>query len=326
MIGRWGVKNGYNDMGRRQFLKAAGMAAIAAAAGTMGCTSLSSPITPSITPRPTRTPVQLSDRLVIGTDDDPATAVDKALDAYGGLSDIIRKGDRVIVKANFSFAQKFEHASNNHPDVLSRILSRIREAGASEVVAVDHTIDSPKLCLDYSGISAVPGRSGCSVVSVNDRGEYAEQAFQCGSLGSVLVMKRLLDADVFINVPVIKHNGTTILTASLKNLMGVIYDRQAFHSSASLNACIVDLAKALQPDLVVADAYRVLATGGPRGGNTNDLIKTPREVIIGNDMVAVDAYAATLIDTKPRKVDHLVMAHEAGLGQIDTSKMNMIRV
>jgi uncharacterized protein (DUF362 family) len=263
---------------------------------------------------------------VIGTDESPAKAVDKALDAYGGLSEIVSKGDRVLVKANYSFTQKVEHGTANHPDVLSQILRRIKEAGASEVIVVDHTIDAPQPCLAESGIKAAAEGVGCSAISVNDEGEYVRQTFKCSDLGSVKVMKRLLDADVFINAPVIKHHGMTLLTASLKNLMGLVYDRQAFHSSASLDVCIADLAKALQPDLVIADAYRVLATGGPRGGGRNDVIKTPHEVIVGNDMVAIDSYAATLIDTKPRKVEHLVMAYEAGVGEIDTSKMNVIRV
>ena len=41
------------------------------------------------------------------------------------------------------------------PDIASR-----REAGASEVIVVDHTIDSPKLCLDYSGVKAAAERAG----------------------------------------------------------------------------------------------------------------------------------------------------------------------
>ena len=299
MVGRWGRNNRYNDMGRRQFLKAAGVAAIVAASGTLGCTGLSAPITPSATPQPTKAPLQYSNKLVVAADDDPAKAVDRALDAYGGLSAIVRKDDRVLVKANFSFAQKVEHAAANHPDVLSQIIRRVREAGASEVIVVDHTIDSPKLCLDYSGIKAAAEKAGCSAVSVNDQGEYVEQTFKCSDLGSVLVMKRLFDADVFINAPVIKSHGMTRLTASLKNLMGLIYDRQAFHSSASLDACIADLAKALRPDLVIADAYRVLATAGPRGGGKNDVINAPHEIIVGDDMVAVDAYAATLLVLNP---------------------------
>lgn len=326
MTGRGGDNTNERWIGRRQFLKAASMAAIAAATGTLGCTSLQAPLTPSASPRPTLGPVQLSDRLVIGTDDNPAIAVDRALDAYGGLSGIVNKGDKVLVKANFSFAQKVEHGTSNHPEVLSQILRRIKEAGASEVIVVDHTIDSPKLCLADSGIKAAAEGVGCSAVSVNDKGEYVEQNFKCGGLGSVMVMKQLLDADVFINAPVIKSHGMTRMTASLKNLMGLIYDRQAFHASASFNACIADLAKALQPDLVIADAYRVLATAGPRGGGVNDVIKTPREVIVGNDMVAVDAYAASLLDTKPQKIEHLLLAYEAGVGEIDTSKMNLLRV
>jgi uncharacterized protein (DUF362 family) len=317
------------EIGRRQFLKAAGLATIAAATGTLGCTSLSSPITPSATPsatpRPTREPLPRSNRLAVAADADPAKAVDKALDAYGGLSNIVRSGDRVLVKANFSFSEKVESGAANHPDVLSQILRRAREAGASEVVVVDHTIDSPKLCLDSSGLKAAAERAGCSAISINDQGEYVEKTFKCGDLGSVRVMKRLFDADVFINAPVVKSHGMTRMTASLKNLMGVIYDRQAFHSSASLEACIADLGKALQPDLVIADAYRVLATAGPRGGGVNDVIKTPREVIVGDDMVAVDAYAATLLNTDPRKIQHLLLAYEAGVGEIDTSKLNFIR-
>jgi uncharacterized protein (DUF362 family) len=323
-----GKKQG--EIGRRQFLKAAGMATIAAATGTLGCTSQSAPITPSatpsITPRPTREPLPRSNRLVVAADEDPAKAVDKALDAYGGLSDIVRSGDRVLVKANFSFSEKVETGAANHPDVLSQILRRVKGAGASEVIVVDHTIDSPKLCLDYSGLKAAAERTGCSAVSVNDQGEYVEKTFKCGDLGSVQVMKRLFDADVFINAPVIKSHGMTRMTASLKNLMGLIYDRQAFHSFASLDACIADLAKALQPDLVVADAYRVLATAGPRGGGVNDVITTPHEIIVGDDMVAVDAYAATLLGAKPQDISHVLTAYTVGVGEIDTGKLNFQRV
>ena len=43
-------------------------------------------------------------------------------------------------------------------------------------------------------------------------------------------------------------------------------------------------------------------------------------------MVAVDAYAATLLNTDPRKIQHLLLAYEAGVGVIDTGKLNFLRV
>jgi len=116
------------------------------------------------------------------------------------------------------------------------------------------------------------------------------------------------------------------MTASLKNLMGLVSDRQALHASASLDVAIADLGKALQPDLVIADAFRVLATAGPRGGGENDVIKAPHEVIVGDDMVAVDAYAATLLGLSPAEVDHVKAAFDEGVGEIDTGKLDFRRV
>jgi uncharacterized protein (DUF362 family) len=314
------------SMSRRYFLKAAGTAAIVAAAGTMGCTGGEGASGPAPAAGTTRAPARHSGKLVVATDADPAKLVDRALDAYGGLSGIVGKGDRVLVKANFSFSEKVDTGAANHPDVLGRLLLRVKEAGASEVIVVDHTIDNPKICLDYSGVRAAAEKAGCSAVGVNDRGDYARQTFKCGDLKSVEVMKRLYDADVFINAPVIKSHGTTRMTASLKNLMGLIYDRQAFHSSASLNACIADLAKALQPDLIVADAYRVLAAAGPRGGGKDALVVTPHKVIVGDDMVAADACAASILSVDPRDIEHIALAYEAGVGEIDTGKLDFIKV
>ncbi len=53
---------------------------------------------------------------------------------------------------------------------------------------------------------------------------------------------------------------------------------------------------------------------------------TPHEIIVGDDMVAVDAYAATLLSAKPRDISHVLAAYEAGVGEIDTGKLNFLRV
>ncbi len=121
----------------------------------------------------------------------------------------------------------------NHPDVLVRIMQRVRDAGASEVIAVDNTINSAARCLDTSGIRSAVEKAGFSAVACGS-GDFVERTFKCSDLKSVRVMKRLYDADVFIDVPVIKSHGTTKMTGSLKNLMGMVSDRQAMHASASL--------------------------------------------------------------------------------------------
>lgn len=320
MTGRWMNRKLSEQLSRRAFLKAAGTAAIVAAAGTTGCAARSTPaVTHAVTAAPH--PVSASGRLVVSSADSPAEAVDKALDAYGGLSGIVRKGDKVLLKANFSFARARDSGAANHPEALVRIAERCRDAGASEVAAVDHTIDSGALCLEKSGIKAAMGAAGFTAACINGRGDYEERSVPGTALKSALIAKRLSVADVFINVPVIKSHGTTRITAGMKNLMGLVWDRQAFHSPGPLDTCIVDLAGLLKPDLVIGDACRVMKTNGP--GGPGDLIE-PREIIVGDDQVAVDTYAAGLLGLKPEDVDYIRLAAEAGLGSTDISGLTRV--
>jgi len=115
-----------------------------------------------------------------------------------------------------------------------------------------------------------------------------------------------------------------MLTAGMKNLMGVISDRGAFHVN-DLDACIADLAYVVRPTLVVADAYRVLKSGGPSGGGPDD-ISHPQQLIVGTDQVAADAYAATLIGLSGSDVAHIVKAYQRGLGEMDLDKVPIQKV
>jgi len=317
MTGRWAREIMGRSMSRRDFLKVAGAVAIVTATGTTGCSSPAGSATTA--PSPATVPAKRSaagaGKLIVSTDTDPGKAVDKALDAYGGLTGLIRQGDKVLIKPNFTFARTPAQGAANHPDVLARIALRCREAGASEVVLVDHTIDSGALCLQKSGIKAGLGAAGFTALCINDKGDFEECDVPGTVLKSTQIAKRLADADVFINAPVIKSHGNTLMTAGMKNLMGLIWDRQRpFHDPGPLDDCIVDLAGLLKPDLVIADAYRVLKTNGP--GGPGDVIE-PHEVIVSDDTVAADAYAATLLGLKPEEVGHIRLAAEAGLGKMD---------
>jgi len=97
-----------------------------------------------------------------------------------------------------------------------------------------------------------------------------------------------------------------------------------------LHQCIVDINTIRKPDLIVVDAIRILTTNGPKGpGKTED----PEEVIVSTDIVAADAYAATLFKHpktgkpfKPEEIKFIKNAYEMGLGEIDLSKVRIKRV
>jgi uncharacterized protein (DUF362 family) len=90
-----------------------------------------------------------------------------------------------------------------------------------------------------------------------------------------------------------------------------------------LQTAIVDLASILKPALTVVDATRVLSTGGP--GGPGKVLKG-EVVIASTDMVAADAYTVASFEWygqkyKPTQVQHILEAHQRGLGRADIENL-----
>jgi hypothetical protein len=109
-------------------------------------------------------------------------------------------------------------------------------------------------------------------------------------LKEVDVASLYFGCDVLINLPILKHHSSTGSTLGMKNLMGLIRDRQALHRYG-LEECIADLSLAIQPDVTIIDATRALMTNGPRGpGDVTEI----GQIIAGTDPVAVDVAALSI--------------------------------
>ena len=135
-------------------------------------------------------------------------------------------------------------------------------------------------------------------------------------------VKDVLDADLFINFPILKHHRGAKLTLGMKNLMGLIWDRRYFHSS-DLHQGIAELAAFRKPHLTIMDAIRGITDNGPVGPGP---IREYGQVIFGTDQVAIDAYAASLFGMKPQDVGYIRIAAEMGLGQIQWEKLKIQKV
>jgi uncharacterized protein (DUF362 family) len=122
-------------------------------------------------------------------------------------------------------------------------------------------------------------------------------------------------------MPIVKQHDSTRITCTLKNLMGFNADNRSFHQGAAhLHQCIVDLASLFRPNLLIVDANTVLAENGPFGPGK---VITPKRVVAGTDMVAVDAFCCGLLHISPQEVPHIVDSHELGLGEIDLSGLSV---
>lgn len=260
---------------------------------------------------------------------EPAAATSKALEAMGGIGRFVKKGQRVVIKPNMSFARTPEFAATTHPLVVAAVAQACIDAGARQVLVLDHTLQRAELCLERTGIreacSKIPG---VHVLAMQDRKFFQEIRIPQGKvLERVEIIKDVLDSQVLINIPVAKSHSTTGVSLGLKNLMGLIWDRWSFHVRFDINQGIADLATVIRPQLTVLDATRALASGGPGGPGD---VKKPNLIIAGVDPLAVDAYGVGVVtwygkSLKARQVEHLLVAYERGLGKIDLEKLNIYK-
>jgi hypothetical protein len=122
-------------------------------------------------------------------------------------------------------------------------------------------------------------------------------------------------------VPIAKDHGSSRLTMSLKNLMGTVLDRGAFHTG--LDQAIADINTLIKSNLIILDAVRILTTGGPDGPGK---VESPGQIIAGVDPVAVDSYATGLFKLTGADIGHIRRAKASGVGESDFTKLIIQKV
>ena len=263
--------------------------------------------------------------IIVASKKSPAALVRAAVDALGGMKKFVKPGNTVVLKPNIAWARKPEQAANTNPEVVAEVVRLCKSAGAREVKVIDHIIDPGEAAvLKISGIGPAAQAAGARVISAGSLAMYQRVNLKRGKvLKTAEVLRDLMRADVWINVPIAKvHSGTTV-TLGCKNLMGIVWDRGAWHQSASLDQCIADFAAQFRPKLVILDAVRTLLTNGPKGpGRT----ATPGIVVAGTDPLAVDAYGVTLLGRKPQDIGHIRLAYASGVGEMRLDRIKIRNV
>ncbi|MGD2247351.1 MAG: DUF362 domain-containing protein [Candidatus Methanofastidiosia archaeon] len=260
--------------------------------------------------------------LVIARNGTPQKLIKAGLDTIGGIKTVVKTGQNVVIKVNMSWNADPSQVATTNPDLVHALVQECVNAGASNVLVLDHTIDNGEMCLDRTQMEEKVKQAGGKIKAINSERDYREVNIPGKELKKALVSRDVLDADVFINVPIAKVHNSAGTTLSMKNLMGIVWDRKEFHWRG-LDQCIADLSSLVKPDLIVLDAYKILMTRGPRGPGT---VKETGEVVLGADPVAVDVYGTMLLEKDPCGIEYITNAAELGIGQPDIEKINTVYV
>lgn len=292
---------------RRRFLE--GSVALAAAAGTGAAAAAGATDLADVTGK------------------DAAAMTRAAIDALGGIKAFVRPGDYVVLKPNAGFPNPPAWATTTDPLVVATVAQLCVEAKAKAVVVLEHPQGKvPEKCIERCGLAAALAPLTQVKVKLLGPADFVQVTVKGGvELKSVELAKALQSADVFINLPVAKNHSDAGISFGLKNHMGLIKNRKAFHTELDIHQAVADLGRVIVPHLTVLDGTRALLTNGPVGPGD---VATPNRIIAGRNVVSVDAYGLLLAQFNHKQmtvadVKHLELAGKAGLGQTDVSKLNV---
>jgi uncharacterized protein (DUF362 family) len=251
--------------------------------------------------------------------EDLVSAVDDSLNACG-MGDCVSRGDLVLVKPNL-------HGGHGHtaPQVMAAACRWAFGKGARRVLLGDGPYWGMADCGPYftaAGVYQACAESGAEPVFFHAY-PYRLHHPQDPQAPRVLgVSRHLHEADVVINLPVMKTHFHTLITIALKNVKGCLrpVDKRRLHG-LELNVALGVVNEVVQPLVTVTlcDATTAYEGFGPSSATPVSL----GLLVASRDPVAVDAVCCQLMELDPRQVRLIGECATRGVGVGDPARIEV---
>lgn len=240
-----------------------------------------------------------------------------AADLAGRIGDI---NLCVGIKPNLVVPSPADYGATTHPEVVAGIVEYLQELGFENLVIAEGSWvgDRTAEAFEYCGYNSLSRQYGVPLVDTQK-----EKSHEVDCAGMNLFVTDVLDRiDFLINVPVMKGHCQTKMTCALKNLKGLIPNKEKsrFHRMG-LHRPIAHLQAGIRQDFVVVD-HICGDLDFEEGGNP--VVRNC--VMAASDPVLVDSYACHLLKYTPDDVPYVRMAEQLGIGSADLSKLEIIRL
>ena len=229
----------------------------------------------------------------------------KKADLSGRIPD---KKCRIAIKPNLVSASPASYGATTHPEVVAGIIEYLQEDGCNDITIMEgswvggRTSEAFREC----GYEELAKRYGVKLCDTQKQHSHV-----CDCAGMELNVCDCVDeVDFMINVPVLKGHCQTKITCALKNMKGLIPNREKrrFHT-LGLHRPIAHLAAGIRQDFIVVD-HICGDLDFEDGGNP--VVRNC--VIAACDPVLVDAYVCSLLHYPVSDVPYVQMAEQLGAG------------
>jgi uncharacterized protein (DUF362 family) len=234
------------------------------------------------------------------------------------------KGKRVVLKPNLVEFRR-DKVINTHPHLIAAAIELCKREGAAEVLVAEgpgHWRNAEYL-VEESGLGDVLRHYRVPFVDLNhDEPVKRLNLGRLTKLDYLYLARTIATADVVISLPKLKTHHWAGATLSLKNLFGTLpgicygWPKNELHWRG-IDQSIVDIALTRTPDLAIVDGIVAMEGDGPLKGDAKAL----GVVVMGTDLLAVDATCCRLMQLDPTKVLYCVLGARKKLGRLDAEQI-----
>jgi uncharacterized protein (DUF362 family) len=223
------------------------------------------------------------------------------------------QGKRVLLKPNLVEPTRAVPHMTTHPAVILAAAEVFRLFGAEVIVgeAPGHVRDT-LMALDESGVGEALRDGQLRFADLN----YEDVAWRPNAAGysklkGLFFPRSVVEADFVVSMPKLKTHHWVGVTASMKNLYGVLpgikygWPKNVLHHHG-IPETVVDIAASLPRTLAIVDGIDCMEGDGPILGSRKHL----GLIIVGADLAATDATVARIMGLEPSRVTYLRLARQ----------------
>lgn len=319
-----------NKISRRKFIGTT--SAVALGTSAFGCNPINAWNSPEKASKETVSIVRIKDG-------DISTAVKEAIDLLGGIKEVTKDKNRIMLKPNL--VADSVHCTTK-TDVIRALAQLMLNEGkevmigeGSAAVSGFNIIDN-EVCrtrkreildamqqnvFDTLGYTELAKSLNIPLINLHS-GDIVEVPLKNGFASkSVRIHKSIIEADLVCSVPMMKTHTLGTVTLAMKNLIGLypgteyysvrswLHDRAAEKGSPGVAYEIIDMNNAVKTGLSVIDASTAMEGDGPSGGTLVDM----GLIIAGTNPLAADMVGASLMGFEISEIPALVLAHQSGM-------------
>lgn len=252
---------------------------------------------------------------IYGTDYKEMTK--RLLDAAKLEERIPARDTRIGIKPNLVSPTEASYGATTHPEVVAGIIEYLKEKGFSQLIMLEGSWVGDKTSEAYE-VCGYRTLSEKYEVPFVDTQKDTCHAYDCAGL-SLDICDTAVSLGFLINVPVLKGHCQTKLTCALKNMKGLIPNREKRHFHAmGLHRPIAHLNAALRQDFIVVD-HICGDLDFEDGGNP--VIRNC--IMAAADPVLMDTYAASLLYYDAEEIPYIPLAASLGVGCGDIRKVRV---